>query len=126
LPAFLRLFCNLLMAERVGTYLLLLLGGAPLLVYPFVLLANVMSLAAEPTRVAKRWTRNELIAKAFLWTSTAYPIIFVPVCMNAIRAIQAGKIAIALELAAIPVVTLAIIAVLYKAWDKSQATNPRA
>lgn len=54
----------------------MLLGGLPLAVYPFCLLANVMSLAGHqeqplsPLVVATTY--------AFLWSSTLYPVVYLP------------------------------------------------
>jgi hypothetical protein len=107
------------MAVKIITYICLILGGAPLLVYPFVLLANVMSLAAEPTGNKK--TFADIAFKGFLWSSTLYPVVFVPLCMSAIRLMRAGRLGFGLGIATIPVVLLVVIFVLYRMWDKQGA-----
>jgi hypothetical protein len=55
----------------------LALGAVALLIYPFCLLANVMSLAAmdaPATRVADPLPR--LALRGFLWGSTIYPVVY--------------------------------------------------
>lgn len=49
---------------------LLLLGALPLLIYPFCLMANLMGFAAP--------TPPRGVFKAFLWSSTLYPIAYLP------------------------------------------------
>jgi hypothetical protein len=56
---------------------LLTLGALVLLIYPFCLLANVMSLAgvdAPQTRVAGPLQRLSWLG--FLWGSTVYPVVY--------------------------------------------------
>jgi hypothetical protein len=56
-------------------WLWLFLGAIPLLIYPFLMIANVMSLAAErphnPVPLVL-W----LSSQGFLWSSTLYPVVF--------------------------------------------------
>lgn len=54
----------------MGTLILVLrvLSVVPLIAWPFLLLANVMSLAAPGG--------NSVVAKLFLWGTTLYPLVF--------------------------------------------------
>lgn len=54
---------------------LLAAGGGVLIVYPFCLIANVMSLAALPA-TAGIGLLPSLARKAFLWGSTIYPVLY--------------------------------------------------
>ena len=59
--------------------MLLLIGALPLLVYPFVLMANIMSLAAEGATDAEGTVA--FAAKCFFWLSTIYPAVYLPCCL---------------------------------------------
>ncbi len=49
-------------------------GALPLLVYPWCLLANVMSFAGHPNPNAS--TVGEYFFRAFLWGNTLYPAVY--------------------------------------------------
>jgi hypothetical protein len=54
------------------------LGALPLLIYPFCLLANVMSLAAANIPTTRPVDPLPAVAwKGFLWGSTIYPAVYV-------------------------------------------------
>ena len=55
---------------------LLLLGGLPLLSYPFVVLASLMGLASRTT-IKVHWFYR-LMNKSFLWGTLAYPLVYIP------------------------------------------------
>ncbi|MCR8656703.1 hypothetical protein [Paenibacillus endoradicis] len=59
-------------------YILFIFEGIPLVIYPFILLANLMSLAAEGS-----WDGNlllEFVVKTFMFVSTTYPVTYI-VCL---------------------------------------------
>jgi hypothetical protein len=65
-----------------SSLLLLTISGLPLLAYPFILLAGVMSLAGE--RTDNEPTGLVMVALAFLIGSLAYPFCYIP-CLIATR-----------------------------------------
>ncbi|MDY0168588.1 MAG: hypothetical protein RBS80_18715 [Thermoguttaceae bacterium] len=78
---------------KSATYVLLLfgallfLGALPLLIYPFVLLASVMSLAGH--RSGNEPALLVLVIKSFLLGSIAYPLVYL-VCL-ALAVAKAAK-----------------------------------
>lgn len=56
-------------------WLWLVLGAIPLLIYPFLMVANVMSLAAEPPHYPVSLALR-LSSQGFLWSSTLYPLVY--------------------------------------------------
>ena len=89
-------------------------SGLPLLIYPFILLANVMSFAGHKTG-------NEpailvFVSSAFLWASTLYPIPYVFFFLRAKSESKKrnGKKETVFALA--PLVCLAILGMLMIAW----------
>lgn len=59
-------------------FILFVLGGIPLLIYPFVLLANIMSLAAEGA--ANEKFLIQFVMKTFMFISASYPFTYI-VCL---------------------------------------------
>ena len=55
---------------------LLAQGAIVLFVYPFCLLANIMSFAATPDKAAANDPLLQIASRAFLWGSTLYPVIY--------------------------------------------------
>lgn len=92
---------------------LLVIGALPLLIYPFVALASLMSLLGyrsgdEPFLVV-------IAAGAFLITSLLYPLVYVR-CLRAAREVQSTDPEGAVKIAAIPLWTLGLIIVLFVVW----------
>ncbi len=106
------------MSAKLCAYLLLVVGGLPLPIYPFVLLANVMSLAAERADDKSGSVSLLLVVKAFLWSSTAYPLVYVPCGLMAFKMIRAGRMESGLWLAGVPVVLLVFIVLLLRVWRR--------
>lgn len=52
--------------------IILLLAAMPLLIYPGILIAGIMGLAAQPSTDADILTVT--VAKAFMWASLLYPV----------------------------------------------------
>lgn len=92
-----------------------ILAGLPLLVYPFLLLANVMSLAGERTPGdGKAW----LASRLFLWSSTAYPLVFMACFALAWAAQGRGDGKRALALSVLPLAYLLLVALLFINWQR--------
>lgn len=94
--------------------LLLLLGALPLLIYPFVLLANVMSLAGH-------WSGNEplglvVTVYAFLIGSTAYPAVYIFHRVYANALLKQNKTEAALRYSVGPLLYLALLAGFMMLW----------
>ena len=96
-------------------WILLIVGALPLLIYPFILLANVMSLAATKTSTPVRPLQN-LTSTAFLWSSTAYPIVFVVCLLAAIASSRSAHGTAALMFAIVPLAYLALCVLLFIGW----------
>ncbi len=95
-------------------WLWLALGGAPLIIYPIVLLANVMSLGGEPPMHPVPLALR-LSSQGFLWSSTAYPIVYFYCARQAIYYRQA-KPKYAVNMSTLPLLYLAIVAALFCGW----------
>jgi hypothetical protein len=93
----------------------LLLGAAPLLIYPIVLLANVMSLAAQPSSQPVP-ILLQLSSKAFLWSSTLYPIVYLYYARKAIANSKQGDSRTAVTMSLLPLVYLILVLIFLCAW----------
>ena len=82
---------------------LLLLGGLPLLSYPFVVLASLMGLASRTT-INVHWFYR-LMNKSFLWGTLAYPLVYIPCYWLA----RGTKDSSSLAYAALPLIFLALL-----------------
>ena len=60
--------------NKAQAYLLLGIACVPLLFYPFLVIANLMSLAAGNAGVG---ALAFVVSQAFLWTTTLYPVVLV-------------------------------------------------
>ncbi|AAN57299.1 hypothetical protein HRJ35_00585 [Shewanella oneidensis MR-1] len=90
---------------------LLLLGGLPLLSYPFVLLASLMGLAGQ-SKVKVHWF-YWLMNKSFLWGTIAYPVVYLPCYWLA----RGGNSPAIFLYAAIPLVYLLILYLCFHRMD---------
>ena len=106
------------MAEKSPILLLLLLfklGGVLLLLWPFILLGNIMSLAGDQPNPPPPQPLM-LVVYGFLWGSTLYPAIYLPgllvaACFEALEMNRA-----ALATAWVVVGYIGIIVALFVAW----------
>ncbi len=96
-------------------WIFLIVGGLPLLIYPFILLANVMSLAgtqgSTPVPISQ-W----LAAKAFLWSSTLYPLVYLACLIAAIACSRGGDGQKALMLSIAPLAYVGLCVALMFLW----------
>jgi len=97
-------------------WILLIVGALPLLIYPFILLANVLSLAgtksSTPVPMAQ-W----LIANGFLGCSTLYPLVYLACTIAAVTYARSGKATVALKLSIVPLAYLGVCGLLLMAWS---------
>ena len=99
---------------KIVSIIALALGGVPLLIYPFVLLADVMSLAAPKS--GKHSTLLTVVSRAFLWTSLAYPIVYM-LCVSQTRLmLKKMQEEAALGFSVVPLGYLVLVVVLFFAW----------
>lgn len=96
----------------------LVLGFLPLLIYPFVLLADVMSLAAS--RSGKQSFLLTVVSRSFQIGSLVYPLVYFPCLAAAIRRLMAQEERIAAEISAIPIGLLIVLLILVWAWSKCE------
>jgi uncharacterized Tic20 family protein len=97
------------------------IARAPLLIYPAVLLANVMSLARQ--RPSKPVPSAELLAPSaqlhallellFLWTSTLYPLVYVYCARQATACARKDDQKNAMRFSLVPLLYLCLVAVLF-------------
>ena len=96
-------------------WILLIVGALPLIIYPFILLANVMSFAGTPSSTPVP-LMQKLISMAFLWASTLYPVVYIGCVIAAITYSRGGDPAMAFKLSAAPLAYLGLCVLLMFAW----------
>lgn len=95
----------------------LTLGGGVLVVYPFCILANVMSFAGHRDPNDEPGWLLSTTASSFLWGSTAYPLIYFPCLLIAWMLWKNERVSAARWTANVPVLYLAALLVLMFAWS---------
>ncbi len=90
-------------------WFLLILGGLPLLVYPFLLIANIMSLAAHQPNPPVPFSFTNLAWLSFLWGSTVYPLVYLGCALVAVILSFGESDHIADRFAMIPLLYLAAL-----------------
>lgn len=100
--------------ERIATAVLLVVGGLPLVIYPFVFFANMMSLAAETT--GREPLLEKLVARAFLWSSLLYPLVYLWFRKAAQRKLKRGDDRAACIQSALPLAYLALVLLFFLLW----------
>jgi len=93
----------------------LILAGLPLLIYPFLLLANIMSLAAETPREPIPFALR-LCSLGFLLSSTFYPLAYGGCIVKIITLVVAAEHKQALRWSFVPLLYLAIVAMFFCGW----------
>jgi hypothetical protein len=96
-------------------WILLIIGAVPLLVYPFILIANIMSFAGTQGSApvsASQW----IMSKAFLWSATLYPVVYIGCLISAIVYSRSGDGAMAFKLAAAPLAHGGLCVLLLFGW----------
>jgi hypothetical protein len=93
----------------------LVLGAIPLFIYPFLLIANVMSLAGEPSHNPVSLALR-LSSQGFLWSSTLYPVVYVGCAIMSVIQSQWGDGRTAERCALLPLLYLVGVAALFLLW----------
>ena len=93
----------------------LIAGGLPLLVYPAVLLAGIMSLAGERTGDEPPALLMAIVT-SFLIGSIVYPLVYVPCAVAAVRKAKKQEAALAFKISMVPLIFLAVLAILLLVW----------
>lgn len=101
---------------KVASAIFLTLGALPIPVYPFVLFANLMSLGGQST--GNEPLAGRLIAYAFLWSSLAYPLVYLWFRRRAKRERQAGHHRAACFQSAAPLIYLAGVLMFFTLWSQ--------
>jgi len=99
---------------KTASIIALVIGALPLVAYPFVLLADVMSLAAQQS--GKDPALLTIFSRAFQWTSLAYPVVYVPCAVVALVMLKKMHEKAALGFSLAPMVYVGIVIVLFFAW----------
>lgn len=89
-------------------------GGLPLLVYPAVLFAGVMSLAGEPTGDVPLLVRA--VVTSFLLGSIIYPLVYIPSAIKALGLSRAQEIDRAYRMSQVPLKFLLVLGALLLVW----------
>jgi len=100
---------------KYRVWLWLLVGGVPLIVYPVVLLANVMALAGQPPANPLP-LYQQFIVKGFLWGATLYPIVYLSCFTKAIGFSRQQDYRRAVITALLPLLYLVGVAMLFAGW----------
>jgi hypothetical protein len=95
--------------------LLLLAGALPLIIYPGIALAGVMSLAAPASKDAPNLLL-EVVVYSFLIGSLAYPVVYAPCALSAWSRTKKDDFRAAAYLSLAPLAYLFVIAGLLQAW----------
>jgi len=90
----------------------LTLGGIPLVVYPFVALASIMSLAGQRSGTEPFWLT--VAAAAAQLSSLLYPVAYLTCLVMAIGRLRKDKPALALSV--LPLIYLALVVGLFSLW----------
>jgi hypothetical protein len=91
----------------------LIIGALPLLVYPFIALASVMSLAGHTT--GEEPVMRMAVARGFQVTSLLYPVVYVA-SLAAALAVRKQKAGTAAKIASAPLWFLMLVVLLFVAW----------
>ncbi len=86
-----------------------------MLIYPFILLANVMSLAGHPSSKPIPLALL-LTSQGFLWTSTLYPIVYVYCAKQAIACSQTDDPKNSMKVSLVPLLYLCLVAMFFGGW----------
>jgi hypothetical protein len=100
---------------RALAIVLLVLGALPFLIYPFVVLAGVMSLAGHSS--GKEPIILVIVANSFLLGSLAYPLVYLPALVFAGARLAAGERKAALVGSIVPLAFLVLLGVLFALWS---------
>jgi hypothetical protein len=110
------------------------IARAPLLFYPAVLLANVMSLAGE--RSSKSVPSAQLLTPSaqlhalleflFLWTSTLYPLVYVYCARQATACAQKDDQKNAMRFSLVPLLYLCLVIALCVGWFLAESRSVEA
>jgi hypothetical protein len=98
----------------------LILGGLPLMIYPFLLVANIMSLAGNPSSDPASLV-VQLASQGFLWGSTLYPLVYILCALIAVVCSFGESDHIAVRFALIPIVYLAAVIICFLLWLASSS-----
>jgi hypothetical protein len=103
------------MSIKIATIVAVIVGALPLLIYPIVLLAGVMSLAGESQ--GDEPALLMIVAKTFLWSSLAYPLVYGGFALAAaVVAWRPQGERLAFGLSCVPLAYLVMLGVLMFAW----------
>lgn len=85
----------------------LFLGLLPVLIYPFIVLADAMSLAASQSENAN--TLSAKLGLGFLYGTLAYPAVYIPCSIFSRMALKKKKEAVSLWFSTVPILYLIIL-----------------
>lgn len=92
------------------------LGALPLMIYPAVVVANVMQAAARPKLEGPRLLRA--LVQTFLVGTTAYPVVFLLCLLGARYALWRGAWAWGVILSGLPLLEIAALCGLMALWGR--------
>ncbi len=106
---------------QIVSLVLQVLGGLPLLAYPALLIANIMSAAAKPEPGTPRLLL--VVVRTFLVGTTTYPIVFLLCLFAARRALGRGEWERGLTLSSLPLLEIAALCGLLALWQQLEKNS---
>jgi hypothetical protein len=97
------------MTKRTLATILLLLGAIPLVIYPGIIFANVMALAASGGHLRPPASLVECLFTYVIVGATTYPIVWLVALVRSIILIRRGREVAALGTSLVPLVFLATL-----------------
>jgi hypothetical protein len=91
----------------------LIVGGLPLLLYPFIAIASAMSLGGYSTGTER--TLLMIVARGFQIGSLVYPLVYVG-CLIAALVVRKKKESAAATIASVPLWFLGMVCLLFVSW----------
>lgn len=91
---------------------LLLIGGLPLLVYPFVFLGGVMVIGGG-VEWGNASAAYKVMLRSFFAGAMVYPLIYIPCAIKAVLMAKEGREESALKMCKVPLVLIALLGMLF-------------
>ncbi len=110
------------MNRQIVQILLLLLAGLPLVIYPVLLIANVMSLAGYQSTSAGAMVT--IVSLGFFFTSTIYPVVYITSIIGYFISSRKKSALWKRRFVIIPFVALAIQLVMLGLWVLVDSPDP--
>lgn len=105
---------------KIIAVIALILGGLPLIIYPMLFIANMISFAAIVAEMKGGGNLSVIpliVTGSFLITSTAYPWVYVPCVRATIARMRKGEDVPAFQFSLAPLAYLVLVMLLLALWS---------